>query len=91
MDLADFVKEKRKLVNLTQPELAQKAGVGLRFVRELEQGKESLRIDKVNQILHLFGYTVGAILDLPVKLTTPRRFILTTSRRSILTTLPSLS
>ena len=61
MELARFVKEKRKSVNLTQPELAEKAGVGLRFVRELEQGKESLRIDKVNQVLRLFGYEVGAV------------------------------
>ena len=61
MNLAEFVKEKRKLVKLTQPELAEKAGVGLRFIRELEQGKESLRMDKVNQVLQLFGYEVGAI------------------------------
>jgi y4mF family transcriptional regulator len=46
---------------LTQPELAEKAGVGLRFVRELEQGKQSLRIDKVNQVLRLFSYEVGAV------------------------------
>jgi y4mF family transcriptional regulator len=61
MDLANFVKEKRKLVNLTQPELAEKAGVGLRFVRELEQGKATLRMDKVNQVLQLFGYELGAV------------------------------
>lgn len=61
MELSSFVKMKRKSVNLTQPELAEKAGVGLRFVRELEQGKESLRIDKVNQVLRLFGYKVGAV------------------------------
>ncbi len=61
MKLASFVKEKRKSVNLTQPELAEKAGVGLRFVRELEQGKQSLRIDKVNQVLRLFNYEVGAV------------------------------
>jgi y4mF family transcriptional regulator len=61
MKLASFVKEKRKSVNLTQPELAEKAGVGLRFVRELEQGKQSLRIDKVNQVLRLFRYEVGAV------------------------------
>jgi y4mF family transcriptional regulator len=61
MNLADFVKDKRKLVKLTQPELAEKAGVGLRFIRELEQGKESLRIDKVNQVLQLFGFEVGAV------------------------------
>lgn len=59
MSLADFVKEKRKSVQLTQPELAEKAGVGLRFVRELEQGKQSLRLDKVNQVLALFGYEIG--------------------------------
>ena len=62
MKLASFVKEKRKAVRLTQPELAEKAGVGLRFVRELEQGKESLRLDKVNQVLRLFGHEVGAVL-----------------------------
>jgi len=61
MELATFVKTKRKLVKLTQPELAEKAGVGLRFIRELEQGKESLRLDKVNQVLQLFGYQVGAL------------------------------
>ena len=61
MSLADFVKDKRKLVKLTQPELAEKAGVGLRFIRELEQGKETLRLDKVNQVLQLFGHEVGAV------------------------------
>jgi y4mF family transcriptional regulator len=61
MNLADFVKGRRKLVKLTQPELAEKAGVGLRFIRELEQGKETLRLDKVNQVLQLFGYEVGAV------------------------------
>lgn len=61
MELADFVKGKRKSVKLTQPEMAAKAGVGLRFLRELEQGKLSLRLDKVNQVLQLFGYEAGAI------------------------------
>ncbi len=61
MELTRFVKDKRKSVNLTQPELAEKAGVGLRFIRELEQGKKSLRLDKVNQVLRLFGYEVGAV------------------------------
>ena len=65
MKLSEFVKEKRNKVNLTQTELAEKAGVGLRFVRELEQGKETVRLDKVNQVLQLFGYQVGAI---PIKL-----------------------
>jgi y4mF family transcriptional regulator len=62
MDLISFVKEKRKAANLTQPELAEKAGVGLRFIRELEQGKQSLRLDKVNQVLQLFGYEVGPVI-----------------------------
>ena len=53
--LAKYVKEKRKEFGLTQVDLSQKAGVGLRFVRELEQGKETLRLDKVNQVLKLFG------------------------------------
>lgn len=43
---------------MTQEELASKAGVGLRFVRDLEQGKETLRMDKVNQVLALFGYQI---------------------------------
>lgn len=54
--LIEFVKERRKLLELTQKDLALKSGVGLRFVRELEQGKESLRLDKINQVLQLFGH-----------------------------------
>ena len=45
----------RKQYSLTQVDLSEKAGVGLRFVRELEQGKQTLRMDKVNQVLNLFG------------------------------------
>lgn len=55
------VKTKRKQNKLTQPELALKAGVGLRFLRDLEQGKNSLRMDKVNDVLRLFGETLGAV------------------------------
>ena len=51
----------RKQFGLTQVDLAEKSGVGLRFVRELEQGKQTLRLDKVNQVLALFGRQVGAI------------------------------
>jgi y4mF family transcriptional regulator len=61
MNLANFVKDKRKAIKLTQTELAEKAGVGLRFIRELEQGKETLRLDKVNQVLQLFGCKVGVV------------------------------
>ncbi len=53
--LSRYVKEMRKQFGLTQIDLSQKSGVGLRFVRELEQGKETLRLDKVNQVLALFG------------------------------------
>jgi len=59
MELSAFLKEKRKQTNLTQQDLAEKAGVGLRFVRELEQGKTTLRIDKVNQVLRLFGHELS--------------------------------
>jgi y4mF family transcriptional regulator len=61
MQLNKFVKEKRQLTKLTQPEMAEKAGVGLRFVRELEQGKPNLRMDKVNQVLQLFGHVLGPV------------------------------
>lgn len=59
--IADFVKEMRKKYDLTQIDLSEKSGVGLRFVRDLEQGKQTLRMDKVNQVLNLFGKQVGAI------------------------------
>ncbi|WP_337383135.1 helix-turn-helix transcriptional regulator [Prevotella sp.] len=59
--ISTFVKERRKIFNLTQVDLAEKSGVGLRFVRELEQGKPTLRLDKVNQVLALFGHELGAV------------------------------
>jgi y4mF family transcriptional regulator len=59
--IAQFIKEKRKNLKITQEELAFKAGVGLRVVRELEQGKITLKLDKVNQVLDLFGSEVGVI------------------------------
>ena len=55
ISLSDFLKDKRKKANLTQQQLAEKAGVGIRFIRDLEQGKNTLRMDKVNQVLILFG------------------------------------
>lgn len=61
MDISAFIKQKRAIAKLTQPDLAQKAGVGLRFVRDLEQGKQTLRLDKVNQVLALFGYEMGPV------------------------------
>lgn len=57
--LSQFVKDKRKQVRITQVELSEKAGVGLNFVRDLEQGKKTLRMDKVNDVLKLFGHELG--------------------------------
>lgn len=53
--IAEFIKQKRKEAGLTQEEFAVRSGLGLRFVRELEQGKETVRMDKVNQALAMFG------------------------------------
>lgn len=53
--IARFIKEQRKRNKLTQEEFALRAGLGLRFVRELEQGKPTVRLDKVNQALAMFG------------------------------------
>ena len=58
--LSTTVKMLRKQYNLTQEELSLKSGVGLRFVRDLEQGKETLRLDKVNQFLDFFNYEMVA-------------------------------
>ena len=58
--LSQTVKQLRKEYGLTKEELAMKSGVGLNFVRNLEQGKPSLRMDKVNQLLDLFNYTLTA-------------------------------
>ena len=59
--LSKYVKAMRKQYNLTQVELSEKSGVGLRLVRVLEQGKQTLRLDKVNQILNLFGSEIGVV------------------------------
>ena len=61
MNIIEFVKEQRRIYGFTQIDLAKQAKVGLRFVRDLEQGKESLRLDKVNDVLQLFNYKVGAV------------------------------
>ena len=60
-NVGQYVRQKRKKVGLTQVELAKSAGVGLRFVRELEGGKETLRCDTVNQVLALFGTRLGPV------------------------------
>ena len=57
-NLSSFIRYQRKKQKLTQEALAAKAGVGIRFIRELEQGKETLQLDKVNQVLALFGFNL---------------------------------
>ena len=57
--LSQYVKSLRKQYGLTQQDLSDKSGVGLRFIRDLEQGKKTLRMDKVNEVLLLFGAELG--------------------------------
>jgi len=59
--ISEFLKRKRKETGLTQEEFALRSGLGLRFVRELEQGKKSCRMDKVNQALGMFGDCLGVV------------------------------
>ena len=56
MKINEKVRELRKAEKITQVELAERSGVGLRFIRELEGGKPTVRLDKVNQVLEFFGY-----------------------------------
>jgi y4mF family transcriptional regulator len=60
--LAQFVRQQRKFHKMTQQDLADRAGVGIRFVRELEGGKPTLRMDKVNIVLDLFGHALGPVV-----------------------------
>jgi len=61
MSLGHYIKEKRSALRWTQVELADRAGVGLRFIRDMEQGKTTLRMDKVNQVLDLFSAELGPV------------------------------
>ena len=61
MNISNFVKQRRKQLQLTQRDLADRSGVGLRFIRDLEQGKQTLRLDKVNQVLAVFAHEVGVV------------------------------
>lgn len=55
MPIGEYIKQKRTIFHLTQAELAERSGVGLRFIKELEAGKKTTRMDKVNDVLNLFG------------------------------------
>ena len=59
--LATFVKQKRNEVNLTQEAFAERAGVALTVIRKIEQGKENLNLEKVNQVLKMFGHMLAPV------------------------------
>jgi y4mF family transcriptional regulator len=73
--ISNLVRSKRKKLGYTQFELAKRIGVGLRFLKELEGGKKSLRLDKVIQVLNYFGYEIAPVLKekepLPFEETNP--------------------
>lgn len=64
--IAPFVKSQRKILHLTQRDFAMRVGVGYNFIRELEQGKQTQRLDKINKVLHYLGYEAG-----PIKINKP--------------------
>jgi y4mF family transcriptional regulator len=59
--LSEFVRDKRKEANLTQEEFAERAGVALTVVRKIEQGKENLNLERVNQVLKMFGHVLTPV------------------------------
>lgn len=61
MALADFVRNKRKEVNLTQEAFAERTGVALTVIRKIEQGKQNLNLEKVNQVLKMFGHALAPV------------------------------
>jgi y4mF family transcriptional regulator len=61
MNVSEFVKERRKQVNMTQEEFALKTGVALTVVRKIEQGKTNLSMEKVNQVLAMFGHKLAPV------------------------------
>jgi y4mF family transcriptional regulator len=61
IQLAEFVKERRKEVNLTQQEFAERAGVALTVIRKIEQGKTNMNMEKVNLVLKMFGHVLAPV------------------------------
>ncbi len=78
--ISSFLKYKRSGLGLKLEELAKKAGVGIRFLRELEQGKESLKMDKVNQVLRFFGYCTSLV---PENMPSPYSILLNGMQKKI--------
>ena len=66
-NIADFVKTHRKEVELTQEEFAERTGVALTVIRKIEQGKTNLNMDKVNQVLSMFGHELAAVRSVDIK------------------------
>jgi y4mF family transcriptional regulator len=69
--LADFVKQKRKQANLTQEEFADRAGVALTVIRKIEQGRGNLNLEKVNQVLKMFGHVLAPVNSRELNTKTP--------------------
>jgi len=65
--LSEFVKQRRKEVNLTQEEFAERAGVALTVVRKIEQGKTNLNMEKVNIVLRMFGHELAPVKSKDLK------------------------
>ncbi len=65
--LAEFVKERRKEINLTQEEFAERAGVALTVIRKIEQGKTNLNLNKANQVLRMFGHELAPVNSKDIK------------------------
>jgi len=59
--LPEFVKQKRKQAQLTQEDLASRAGVALTVIRKIEQDKGNLNLEKVNQVLRMFGHELAPV------------------------------
>ena len=69
--LAEFVKEKRKMAMLTQEEFAEKSGIALTVIRKIEQGKNNLNLEKVNQVLKMFGHELAPVNSKDVEQNNP--------------------
>ncbi len=73
--IAAFVKERRKEVNLTQEEFAERAGVALTVIRKIEQGKTNLNMDKVNLVLKMFGHELAAVSSKELNRANVKKFV----------------